>query len=117
METIFGGILKAIGYILISGIIFQSWATGAEKASGGNHKTAIWKGFLWCIAIALFFTITLGNPSCAYQSDSMYGGCEEYADNGFEPTPEERYANFLFYLTFLYVPYAIGVYKKPLIKD
>ena len=112
METIFDEIFKAFGYLFIAGIVYFAWKTASDNADGGKYKTVLWKGFLWCTGIALFVSVTLGDPTCEQQSDPVYGGCEQYADDGYEPTNEQRAAKFAYFMTLLYVPVVIGALKK-----
>ncbi|PKL72685.1 hypothetical protein CVV26_00245 [Candidatus Kuenenbacteria bacterium HGW-Kuenenbacteria-1] len=112
METIFDEIFKALGYLFIAGIVYFAWKTANDNATGGKYKTVLWKGFLWCAGIALFASITLGNPTCEERSDPVYGGCEQYADDGYEPTTEQRAAKFAYFMTLLYIPVVIGALKK-----
>src|SRR3989344_2611171 len=101
METIFDEIFKALGYLFIAGIVYFAWKTANDNAEGGKYKTVLWKGFLWCAGIALFASVTLGNPTCEERSDPVYGGCEQYADNGYKPTTEQKVARFAYFMTLL----------------
>ncbi|OGZ31545.1 MAG: hypothetical protein A3H02_02450 [Candidatus Niyogibacteria bacterium RIFCSPLOWO2_12_FULL_41_13] len=112
MEIIFDKIFRALGYLFIAGIVYFAWKTASDNAEGGKYKTVLWKGFLLCAGIALFASFTLGNPTCEEQSDPVYGGCEQYADDGFEPTIKQRVAHFAYYMTLLYIPVVIGALKK-----
>ena len=112
MEVIFDEIFRALGNLLIAGIVYLAWKTANDNAEGGKYKTVLWKGFLWCAGIALFASITLGNPTCETQSDPLFGGCEQYADDGYEPTTEQRWASFAYLMTLLYVPVVMGAFKK-----
>lgn len=108
---IFDEIFRALGYLLIAGVAFFAWKLARDNAKGGKLKSVLWKGFLWCGGIALFASFTLGNPSCIEQSDPVYGGCEYYADDGFEPTTEQRTANFAYFMTLLYIPVVFGAFN------
>lgn len=111
MEQIFNEIFRALGYLLIAGVAFFAWETARDNAVHRKLSQVLWKGFLWCAGIALFASVTLGNPSCIEQSDPVYGGCEQYADDGFKPTIEQRVANFAYFMTLLYVPVVFGAFK------
>jgi hypothetical protein len=54
----------------------------------------------------------MGNPTCEEGRDPLYGGCERYTDDGYEPTMEQRTANFAYYVTLLYIPVIIGAFNK-----
>ncbi len=112
MEIIFDEIFRALGYLFIAGIVYFTWKTASTNAEGAKYKTVLWKGFLWCGGIAIFTSMTLGNPTCEEQSDPMYGGCEYYANDGYQPTTEQRAANFAYYMTLLYIPVVVGALGK-----
>jgi hypothetical protein len=111
MEAIFNEILRALGYLLIAGVALIAYNMARDNAKGGKLKMVLWKGLLWCGGIAFFASITLGNPTCEQQSDPVYGGCEQYADDGYEPTTEQRAASFAYFLTLLYIPVVFGAFK------
>ena len=110
MEIIFNEIFRALGYLLVAGAALVAYSMARDNAKGGKFKIILWKGFLWCGGIALFASITMGNPTCEYQSDPT-GGCEQWADDGYEPTTEQRVANFAYFMTLLYIPVIFGVFK------
>lgn len=51
----------------------------------------------------------MGNPSCEESGDPLSGGCEQYADDGYEPTLEQRGARFLFWTLLLGIPASFGL--------
>lgn len=112
MEIILKEILNALGYLLISGIVYTIWKMAFDDTIKSNYKTVLLKGLVFCVGIALFASISLGNPTCLQISDPAYGGCDEYADDGYVPTSDQKVANFAYYMTFLYVPVMLGVYKS-----
>lgn len=111
MELIFSEIFKALGYLLMAGVVFFAFNIAKDSADKGKQKTVLWKGFLCCCAIALFTSLTLGDATCEEQTDPIRGGCEAYADDGYEPTIEQRVANFAYFLTLLYIPVALGAFR------
>jgi hypothetical protein len=111
MGLVFDEIFKALGYLFIAGVVLFAWKTARDNAKDGKLKEVLWKGFLWCAGIALFASFTLGNPTCEEQSDPVYGGCEQYADDGFEPTTEQRTARFTYFMTLLYIPVVVGAFN------
>jgi hypothetical protein len=111
MDLIIGEILKALGYLLLARIAYAAWDMARGGAKGGKQKEILWKGFLWCAGIAFVASVMMGSPTCEYKSDPVYGGCEQYADDGYEATTEERAARFALFLTFLYVPVVFGALK------
>lgn len=110
MEIILSEIFKAVRYLFIAGIVYFAYKTAHDNSIKSGYKSVLWKGFLWIVMIAFFTSITLGNPSCESGPDPLYGGCEYYADDGFEPTTEQRLANFLYFMTLLYVPVVFGAF-------
>ena len=110
MGNIWHEISRAATYLLMAGVVSFAWKLGLDNARGGKYKHVLWKGLLWCGAIALFTSFTLGSATCEVQSDPVYGGCDQYADNGYTPTTEQRVGNFVYFMTLLYVPVAIGAY-------
>lgn len=112
MEIVLSEIFRALTYLFIAGIVYFAWKTAHDNAERGGYKAVLWKGFLWCAGIALFASFTLGNPTCEQSSDPIYGGCEQYADNGYEPTAEQRVASFAYYMILLYIPVIIGAFGK-----
>jgi len=108
MEMVFNEVFRALGYLLITGVVLFAWKMARDNARGGKLKTVLWKGFLWCAGTALFSSMTLGNPAREERSDPVYGGCEQYTDNGYEPTTEQRVASFTYFMTLLYLPVIIG---------
>jgi hypothetical protein len=112
MQPIFDEIFKALGYLMMAGIIVIAWKFARDNATEANFKMVLFKGFLWCAGIALFASATLGSPTCEESSDPVYGGCEQYADDDFEPSTEQQTAKFAYYLTLLYVPVLFGVFYE-----
>lgn len=109
MDVIFDEIFRAFGYLLIAGVVYFAGKTASDNSKDGKYKTVLWKGFLWCAGVAVFASITLGNPSCeSYNSDPLYGGCEYYADDGYKPTAEQRIGSFAYFMTLFYIPVVIG---------
>jgi len=118
MESpIFHEIFRALGYLIVAGIALFAWKQARDNAKGGKLKEILWKGFLWCAGIAFFASITLGNPTCEVQSDPVYGGCEQYADDGFEPTTEQRAASFTYFMTLFYIPVGFGAFNGSKLKN
>lgn len=111
MEIIFNEIFRALGYLLIAYVVLIAYTLAYDNAKGGKLKKVLWKGFLWCAAIALFSFITMGHPTCEEPGDAIYGKCEQYADNGYTPTKKERGARFAYFMTLLYIPVILGAFK------
>ncbi len=109
MGLIFDEIFRALGYLFIAAVIFGCWKIANDSARDGNYKKTLWKSTLWCVGLALFAAIIMGNATCQTQSDDpLYGNCEQYADNGYEPNITQRASRFAYIMTLLYVPAVIG---------
>ena len=102
---IFDEISRAFGYLMIAGIIIVAHNIARDNTKNGELKINLWKGFLWCGVLALFASITLGSSTC----EDIYN-CEEYTGNSYEPTNEQRIANFAYFITLLYIPTIIGTF-------
>lgn len=111
MELVLNEFYKALGYLFITGIIYFIYNTSYESSVIQGYKKVLVKGFLYVLVIALFTSITLGSPTCETQSDPLYGGCEQYADDGFIPTQNERVADFVYFITLLYPPVIFGALR------
>ncbi len=108
MNVISDGIFRALGYLLIAGIAYLAGKIASDNSKNGKYKIVLWKGFLWCAGIALFASVVVGNPFCESYDDLLYGSCEYYADDGYEPTTEQTVGSFAYFMTLLYIPVVIG---------
>ena len=104
-------IIKALGYLFIAGVVSFAYNIARENSKGGKLMKALWEGILCCGGLALIVSMTLGRPTCVEQSDPMSGSCAEYADNGYEPTTEQRAASFAYFMTLLYMPVILGAFR------
>jgi len=103
-------IFRALGYLFISVFIFSAWKMARDHSQGGKHISVLWKGFLWCAAVALFASMTVGEPTCIDSEQDVRGtNCFEYADDGYEPTTEQRAASFAYFMTLFFIPVIVGV--------
>ncbi len=106
-------ILNALKYLFISFIIFQIYSLAINKAKTLGLRAVLWQGFLWCTGIAVMFSINLGSPSCIEsEQDNRGSTCIEYANDGYEPSSQERYAEFAFFFILFYVPVIAGARKQ-----
>lgn len=105
-------ILNAFGYVVIAGILGIAYSLA--KNSSNNRKGTLLKGLLWCAGIAFVLSLYLGDPTCIDQEYDTRGTiCNEYADDGFTPTLEQRISKFAYYLTLLYPPVVLAAFGKP----
>lgn len=111
MEEIFNEVFRALSYLIIAGVALLAWSVAKHHAKGGKLKMVLWKGLLWCGGIALFSSIMLGSSTCEVRGDPVFGGCEQYADDSYEPTTEQRVANFSYFMTLLYIPVVFGAFS------
>jgi hypothetical protein len=100
--------VRAIALLAVAGIVRIAWVTSYGAASNGRWLNVLWQGLLICGGIALFAASIVGTPSCESVSDPVYGGCDVYAENGFDPTFEQRAARFTIVMTVLYLPVALA---------
>jgi hypothetical protein len=112
MDLIMGEFLKALGYLFIAAVIFWIWSMSREAAIESGYREALFKGFLWCAGIAFFAMLSMGGPTCIdSETDSRGTICNEYADDGYEPTDTQRVSSFVYYFTLFYIPAAVGAFK------
>ncbi len=112
MDLIYENIWKALGYLFISGLVYFAWNEAYKLAKERGWKHAMLKGLGFCLFIAVIAALLLGNPSCEETSDPVYGGCEQYADDGYEATTQQRLAQFAYFMVLFYVPVVLGAYKS-----
>ena len=105
-------ISKALQYLFASYVILKIYNHTKDKAETLGLNSVLAQGFLWCAGIAIIFAVSLGSPSCVdFEQDNRGGACLEYADDGYTPSSQARYAEFAFYLTIFYIPVIIGARK------
>jgi hypothetical protein len=118
--------LRALGYIFIAIIVYTSWMLGTsglnKKNTSGNTNTyeltikdciiRLGKGILIIFVIAYIASyVSLGNSTdCSDETDPITGSCTTSVD--YQPTSEQRYANFAYYITLLGLPYLAGGINK-----
>jgi hypothetical protein len=103
-------ILKALSYLLMAGLIYVVWNTAREETIKSNFKSILFKGFLLVVFIAFSMSITMGSPTCE-ESEPLYGGCNQYTDDGYKPTTEQRTTKFAFYMILFFIPVVMGTLK------
>lgn len=101
-------IFSAVRMLIGTGIVWFAYKTTRDAASGMGRWPALWRGTLCCMALAALGAATLGAPSCERDDDPLHGGCEQYADDGYTPSTEQRSAKFLFFVVLLLVPVGLG---------
>ena len=102
MSEVYSETLWDVGRTLfLAFIAFEAYKSTRNYGEKAGRWPALLKGSAWVAGIAFFAATMMGNPSCEEQGDPLYGGCEQYADDGYEPTLEQRGATFLFWALFL----------------
>lgn len=109
MAIVESEIFRALGHLLIAYMIYIAWKLSYEATAKIGFKKVLLKGLLWCAGIAVFATITLGTHTENYDDDPFYGRGETVQD--YKPTNEQRFANFAYYITILYLPVIVGAIK------
>lgn len=100
-------IFKVARDLLVAGVVVLAYKTARDAAM--PRWGVAWRGFLWCAGLAFFAAVSMGQPSCEEQGDPLRGTCEQYADDGFDPTTDQRVGRFLYLFLLLYVPVLICV--------
>lgn len=109
---------RALIYLLCAGIVSVAWTFARDAARDVTLGRVLWKGFLWCLGIALIANVNLGASSCLDSEPGLVGNeCTDYSDDEFEPTAEERWANFAFFMTLLYTPVLLGAWRGSARRD
>lgn len=101
-------IWDAVRALMLAGVILVTYRTAKQAGEKSGRWIALRNGILICGGLAIFAAATLGSPSCEEQDDPLRGGCERYADDGFDPTSDERLAKLIFWLILLNTPMVIG---------
>jgi len=96
---------RAIQGLLIAGIVAFAYKTA--RHADVSRWGVIWRGFLWCAGIALFAAVSMGQPSCE-EGDPLHGTCEQYADDGYTATADQRVGRFWYLFILLYAPVLIA---------
>lgn len=102
---------KAIGYLFFAGIINHIYHMGLDSKK--SWKQLLWSGLGFCVVTAGILTALTGRPTClSRDQDGISSSCEEYADDGFEPTNEQYLSKFVFYMMIGYTPVILAANKK-----
>lgn len=104
-------IFKAISILAYA--IFIIGAYQLAKQANMDWKKVLLKGAMFVGIFAFLAAVMLGNPTCTdSEYDTRGSTCNEYADDGFNPSSEHRIATFAFYFTLFYVPVLFAAYQK-----
>lgn len=112
MELVLNEVFKAASYLLVSGIVYLAWKTTYDSTVKNGPIKSLMQGLLIVIVLAFIGSSSLGEPTCIdSEQDNRGSTCYEYADDGFDPTTEQRLATFAYYVTLLYVPVILGAFQ------
>jgi hypothetical protein len=103
---------QAVRDLIVAGLVAFAYQKAKAAVVATGLAPALLKGLGWCSAIAIFAAVTLGAPSCE-DGDPLNGSCSSYADDGFTPSQDRRYATGLFWLILLYAPLIAGALSVP----
>lgn len=112
MNDYLGEALKAIGVLLSAGLVVLAYM-GAKHFASDNDKnlfTSLLVGAAVCGVFGFINASNVGRPTCLdSETDNRGSTCNEYADDGFEATSEQRVSAFIYSFTVAIVPISFGV--------
>lgn len=90
------GIAIAVSLCLVMVAGYIGWDWLKKDANEGRLRPYMIGGLIAAIAISGWFAWGLGDPTCIESTDpdGRPTTCLEYADDGFEATPEQRWSEF-----------------------
>lgn len=102
---------RALQALFVAGIAGYAFQTAKEAALNHGRWRSASRSLAWCLGLAAFAAVVMGEPSCEENGDPPRGGCEVYADDGYEPSFDDRMARFIFFAMILTIPALVGVSK------
>jgi hypothetical protein len=96
--------------LFLAFLALQAYNLTRDYGEKAGRFSALRQAAAWIAGIALFAAVTTGSPSCE-ESDPI-SGCYQDADDGFEPSMDQRGAKFLFWALLLGVPAAFGLMQS-----
>lgn len=99
---------RAAQALMFAAIAGYSFKTAKEAALTHGRWWSAWRGGAWALGIALVASVAMGTPSCEDPGSSVSGGCDTYADDGYDPTFDQRASRFLFLAILMGVPAVVG---------
>lgn len=96
--------------------VFVCWQSFKIAKSLGIEKgrsSAIRQSTAIILGIAAIAAIMMGEASCEDVDDPVRGGCSQYADDGYDATPEDRLSRFFYIVILLGVPAGFGIGESP----
>lgn len=108
-EVYFDTIYEVARALCLAFLALQAYNLTRDYGEKAGRFSALSRAAAWIAGIAIFAAVMTGSPSCE-ESDPI-GGCYQYADDGYEPTLDERGTKFLFWGLLLGVPAGFGLMK------
>lgn len=111
-EIIFNEAFRAIGFLLGAGLIVlvYSLAKNFSKDSDKGLYSSLLTGLAACAILGFINYSNLGNPTCINsETDDRGTICYEYADDGYEPSQEERISVFVYWFILTIIPVGLGM--------
>lgn len=99
-------LVRILFFTMVVGAAYEATKRAGDK---NGRWVALRLGVGWAIGIAALATFTMGQPSCESSDDPIRGGCDEYADDAYNPTWDQRAGRFLFWALLIGVPVGFGV--------
>lgn len=112
MNEIWNEVLKAIGILIGAGLIVFAYQTAKNltKDSAKGLYASLTVGLATCAVLGVINASNVGQPTCLDSETDDYGTvCNEYADDGYEPSFEEQASIFAFWVVVTIVPIGLGI--------
>jgi hypothetical protein len=112
MDSIWNEVFRAVGILIGAGLIALVYII-AKSVTADSRKSlymCLLIGLLSCAALGLINAANVGSPTCLDSETDNYGTvCNEYDDDGYEPSFEERAGVFAFWVTVSIAPIGFGI--------
>lgn len=99
---------RAVQGLMAAGVAWYVYSTARKAADRHGKWWSASRGAGWCLAFALFAAATMGSPTCSEDGDPIHGGCDQYADDGYDASLEMRVGRFIFFIVLLLPPVLLG---------
>ena len=103
------GALSSLADLMIVALVMFVHFMVREMVPGEKLPIFLLKALGGCAALALFYSATVGDPTCAVSDGRT---CEELNDDGRVVTTDERDRAFGYALMLLYAPVLYAAYKE-----
>jgi hypothetical protein len=109
MDAIFASLGDVFRDLFLAFVAIQAYKMTRDFGEKVGRFAALTQAAAWIAGLAFFAAFMMGSASCEEAGDPMHGGCEQYADDSYEPTIEERASRFLYVLLLLGLPASFGL--------